>query len=183
MKRGLLVTTLFAASTLVLTSCVKTISYEDAKKHVADNFTSTETKMFDAETVTKVTKVDGLFSTAYTVGEKTDKSSGLMGVIKAQALELFGANATYKVDGKKLFVEHTFDLKVYLQEQGIELGENDEASGKVFGKVETDDEGYVAKEYYSIEDLHVKITSDFGLSVEGNLSMESTVTYTARPAN
>lgn len=183
MKKGLLVTTLVAASSLLLASCEKTISYEEARKHVAENFTSTEKKMFDVEEVTKVTKVDGLFSAAYKEGDTTNKSSGLMGVIKEASLELFGDKATYKVDGKKLSAELNYDLKVYLEQQGIKLGENDQASGKVFAKVATDEEGYIASEYYTIENLYVKMTSELGLSVEGNLSLERTVTYTVRPAN
>lgn len=183
MRKGFLVTTLLAASTLMLASCEKTISYEEARKHVADNFTSTEQKMFDVEEVTKVTKVDGLFKTAYKEGDATNKTSGLRGVIKEASLEVFGADATYKVDGKKLSVERNFDLKAYLATQGIKLGDKDEASGKIFGKVSTDEEGYFASEYYTIENLYVKMTSEVGLIVEGSLSLVRTVTYTVRPAN
>jgi len=47
MKKGLLVTTLFAASALLLASCEKGISFEEAKKHCDDNYTSEEAKLFD----------------------------------------------------------------------------------------------------------------------------------------
>lgn len=183
MKKGLLVTTLVAASSLLLASCEKTISYEDARKHVAENFTSTETKMFDCEEVIKVTTVDGLFKTFYKEGESINKTSGLRGVVTEKSLELLGSDATYKVDGKKLSAEKSFDLKAYLDAQGLKLDDDDEVSGKIFGKVSTDEEGYIASEYYTVENLHVKVTSEIGLSGEGNLSLERKVTYTARPAN
>lgn len=185
MRKGLLVTTVLAASTLLLASCAKTVSYEDAKKHIETNFTSTEEKMFDFEDVTKVTEVDGVFKLAgLEVGEKTDTGKGKRGVIKAQSLELFGDKATYKVDGKKLSAEHNLDVRTYLKEAyKQDIPENAQISGKVFAKLSTDDEGYIVSEYYKVENLEFSYSSDLGVAVTGKLSMESTTTYTVRPAN
>lgn len=185
MRKGLLVTSVLVASTLLLASCAKTVSYEDAKKHIETNFTSTEEKLFDFEDVTKVTEVDGVFKLAgLEVGEKTDTGKGMRGVIKAKALELFGDKATYKVDGKKLSAEHNLDVKAYLKETLKEdIPDNAQVSGKVFSKISTDDDGYIVSEYYRVENLEFSYNSDLGLAVKGKLSMESTVTYTARPAN
>ena len=183
MKKGLLVTTLLAASTLLLASCEKTVSFDEAKKHVADNYTSTEEKLFDVKAVTKVTKADGFFATFFEVGEDTEETSDKIGVLAAQSLDLFGDKATYKVDGKKLSVESNVDVKAYLEELGAKVNEGDEASGSIFSKVSFDDDGYLASEVQKIDNLHFKSTSTLGLTVEGTLSMESTVTYTARPAN
>ena len=183
MKKGLLVTTLLAASTLLLASCEKTVSFDEAKKHVNDNYTSTEEKLCDAKAVTKVTKSDGFFSTFFEVGEQTEEATLKMGVIQAGALDQFGDKATYKVDGKKLAVEVSIDVKVYLESLGAKIGADDEVGGSVFSKVNFDDDGYCVSELQKIENLHFKSTSSLGLTIEGNLSMESTVTYTARPAN
>ena len=183
MKKGLLVTTLVAASSLLLASCEKTIGFEDAKKHVSENFTTTEKVMFDTETVIKVSEVDGFFKAVFAAGEKTEKASGLMGVITPEALNLFGGDATYKVDGKKLSAEKNYDVKTYLTEMGVEVNALETYSGNVYGKVSTDEQGYVVSEYYKVDNLYFKTNSVLGLAVEGKLSMEQTVTRTARPAN
>ena len=182
MKKGLLVTTLFAASALLLASCEKTISFEEAKKHCDDNFTNTELKLFDVHTVAKVTKSEGVFESMYKVGEETDDESGKFGVITSGYVDSIGDKATYKVDGKKLSVEYSLSVKDFLAEQGVELSEGDEASGSIFSKASTDEEGYPASQYEKIDELHFKATL-YGVSVEGTLSLEMTVTYTARPAN
>ena len=183
MKRGLLVTTLIAASSLVLASCEKTISYEDARKHVAENFTSTEQVMFDVELVTKVTEVDGFFKAFFETGDKTEKSSGLRGVLSAPALEMFGESATYKLDGKKLIAEKYLDVKTYLAQMNIDVTNLGDYSGSVFGKFSTDEQGYVVSEYSKVDNLTFKVSSSYGLEVKGKLSLERTITYTARPAN
>ena len=182
MKKGLLVTTLFAASALLLASCEKTISFEEAKKHCDDNFTNTELKLFDVHSVVNVTKSEGAFESMYEVGEKTDDESGQFGVITSGYVDSIGDTATYKVDGKKLSVEYSISVKDFLANYGIELGEGDEASGSIFAKASTDDEGYPASQYQKIDELHLKYSAG-GFSVEGTLSMEMTITYTARPAN
>lgn len=182
MKKGLLVTTLFAASALLLASCEKGISFEEAKKHCDDNFTNTELKLFDVHTVVNVTKSEGVFENMYKVGEQTDDESGKFGVITSGYVDSIGDTATYKVDGKKLSVEYSINIKDFLAQQGVVLGEGDEASGSIFAKASTDDEGYPASQYEKIDELHLKYSAG-GLSLEGTLSLEMSISYTARPAN
>lgn len=182
MKKGLLVTTLFAASALLLASCEKGISFEEAKKHCDDNYTSEEAKLFDIEAVTKVSKVSGVFKEMFEEGEKTEKTSASLGVLTSEEVEEIGDKATYKVDGKKLIVEFTYSVKEFLAQYGIELGENDEASGSYFAKAVYDDEGYYASSYTKLDNVKFKVSAG-GLSVEGEVSAEVTTTFTARPAN
>ena len=113
---------------------------------------------------------------------ESNEESGKLGVITSAYVDSIGDKATYKVDGKKLSVEYSLSVKELLAEYGVELGEGDEASGSVFAKAGTDEEGYPASQYQKIEELHFKATL-YGVSVEGTLSMEMTSTYTARPAN
>lgn len=182
MKKGLLVTTLFAASALLLASCEKGISFEEAKKHCDDNYTSEELKLFDIESVTKVSKVSGVFKEMFEEGETSKKTSASLGVLTSEEVEEIGDKASYKVDGKKLIVEFTFSVKEFLEQYGIELGENDEASGTYYTKTVYDDEGYYASQYAKLDNVKFK-ASVSGISVEGEVSAESTTTFTARPAN
>ena len=188
MKKGLLVTTLFAASALLLASCEKGICFEEAKKHCDDNYTSEEAKLFDIEAVTKVSKSSGFFKDMLGIkeGETTDKTSASLGVLTSEEVEEIGDKATYKVDGKKLIVEFTFSVKEFLAQYDIELGEDDEASGTYYTKAVYDDEGYYASTYAKIDNVKFKGTvsvAGVSVSVEGEVSAESTTTFTARPAN
>ena len=180
MKKGLLITTMIAGSALLLASCAKSISFEEAKKHCDDNFTSTELKTFAVHEKTDVKKVEGVFTaTGLTVGVHEEDGETPAGVMTSADVALLGNTFSYSVDGTKLIAELSLSVKEALKEYEIELPENAEVSGSSYTKVETDGAGYPALEYEKT-DLSFKYSSTLGLEVSGALLIEITVTYTAK---
>ena len=176
MKKGLLVTTLTAVSALALAGCAKTVSYEEAKKHCNDNYTSNEVKQMNAHTKDEVKKADGIFATVYKVGV-TEKDNEIKATPLAAA-ELPGESATYKVDGKKLSVSYESSVAEFLKEYEITIGEGDTAEGSVYAEFSVDDNGFPTSSFSKI-DLTFSVTQ-LGITVSGALTLEETVTYSAK---
>lgn len=177
MKKSLI--TIVAASTLLLASCAKQVSFEEAKKHCDDNFTSTELKAFAVHSRVEVKKAEGVLAKLFTVGVEEDDDEAEYSVATSASLELYGDSATYKVDGKKLIIETSVDVKKFIKDQlGLPLPESTEFSGSISGKASTDDAGYPLSEELKY-DFSLSYT-EAGLSVSGAVQYEAVTTFTAK---
>ena len=179
MKKGLLVTTMVACSALLLASCAKQVSYEEAKKHCDDNYTSTELKLFNVHSKEDVKKATGTFASMYEVGVTEEDEEEKCGVLESADLAIYGGEkAVYKVDGKKLSIELSLSCADYLKEMGIEIAEGDKAEGSVEMKVSVDDQGYPLS-YWAKTDVDYSITY-MGVTVAGALTVEESASYSAK---
>lgn len=178
MKKGLLITTMIAGSALLLASCAKSVSFEEAKKHCDDNFTSTEIKTFAVHTKVDVKKAEGALAPFFSVGVTEDDDEILAGVVTSADVALLGNTFSYSVDGTKLITELTLSVKQFIGQYGIALPDNAEVSGSSYNKTETDAAGYPALEYEKT-DLSFSYSAP-GISLSGALTCETTVTFTAK---
>ena len=180
MKKSLLVTTLTAVSALALAGCAKTISYEEAKKHCDENYTSNEVRVMNAHTKDDVKKAEGVAATLYKVGvTETDKE--VRGyALSSSDLALWGGDqSTYELNGKALTIKWNMAVKDFLKEFEIEVDEDDKVEGSVYTEFKVDEAGFPVSSFSKI-DISFEVNSSFGLSVSGALTGEQTVTYSAK---
>lgn len=180
MRKQLLV--LSMASILMLGSCAKEVTFEEAKAHAKENYVQANVEYTKrvSRTISDVKKSGGIFAEIFKVG-KTDTGDEEMPVgtvLSSTEIAAYGDSYTYKIDGKKMIISKSVSAKDFLAEQDISGLDKAEISGK--GSSETyyyNEVGLLTKAEASI-DVSFKVTIA-GFSVEGELVMSalSTSTY------
>ena len=181
MRKQLLV--LSMASILMLGSCAKEVTLEEAKAHAKENYVQSNVEYTKcvSRTIKDVKKSGGIFA-KIEVG-KNDSGEKEMpdGAAVLSATEIaatYGNSYTYKIDGKKMVISKTVSAKEYLSEQDVSNLDKAEISGKGYSETHYYNEvGLLTKAESSI-DVSFKV-SLAGFSVEGELVMStvSTATY------
>ena len=181
MRKQLLV--LSMASILMLGSCAKEVTFEEAKAHAKENYVQSNVEYTKcvSRTINEVKKSGGIFEKISEVGQNDtgDVETPVGAVLSATEIAAtYGNSYTYKIDGKKMVISKTVSAKEYLSEQDVSNLDKAEISGK--GSSETyyyNEVGLVTKDESSV-DVSFKV-SIAGFSVEGELVMSalSTITY------
>lgn len=180
MRKQLLV--LSMASILMLGSCAKEVTFEEAKAHAKENYVQSNVEYTKcvSRTINDVKKSGGIFAKIFEVGKNDtgDVEMPVGAVLSATEIAAYGDSYTYKIDGKKMIISKTVSAKEYLSEQDVSNLDKAEISGK--GSSETyyyNEVGLLTKAESSI-DVSFKV-SIAGISVEGELVMStvSTITY------
>lgn len=170
-----IITSLIAVSALLLAGCSKGISAEEAKKFINENYTSTEVKTATVTQVLKVTKSEGIFERMLPVGEKTYTYEEQLKPITAEEIDLFGNQARYSLDGKKLVIDLDGNLNDFLKSLHIEDLPGDvkiDGSYKITSK--TDENGYQVE---SRETANATFNaSTAGLAMNGSFAIEGVAT-------
>ena len=180
MRKQLLV--LSMASILMLGSCAKEVTFEEAKAHAKENYVQSNVEYTKcvSRTIMDVKKSGGIFAKIFEVGKNDtgDVETPVGAVLSATEIAAYGDSYTYKIDGKKMVISKTISAKEYLSEQDLTGLDKAEINGK--GSTETyyyNEVGLLTKAESSI-DVSFKV-SLAGFSVEGELVMStvSTITY------
>lgn len=179
MRKQLLV--LSMASILMLGSCAKEVTFEEAKAHAKENYVQSNVEYTKcvSRTINDVKKSGGIFA-KNEVGKNDsgEKEMPVGAVLSATEIAAYGDSYTYKIDGKKMVISKTVSAKEYLSEQDVSNLDKAEISGK--GSSETyyyNEVGLLTKTESSV-DVSFKV-SIAGFSAEGVLVMStvSTATY------
>ncbi len=180
MRKQLLV--LSMASILMLGSCAKEVTLEEAKAHAKENYVQSNVEYTKcvSRTIMDVKKSSGIFGEIFEVGKNDtgDVEMPVGDVLSATEIAAYGDSYTYKIDGKKMIISKSVSAKEYLAEQDLSGLDKAEISGK--GSTETyyyNEVGLLTKAEASV-DVSFKV-SIAGFSVEGVLVMStvSTATY------
>lgn len=180
MRKQLLV--LSMASILMLGSCAKEVTLEEAKAHAKENYVQSNVEYTKcvSRTIMDVKKSSGIFGEIFEVGKNDtgDVEMPVGDVLSATEIAAYGDSYTYKIDGKKMIISKSVSAKEYLSEKDVSGLDKAEISGK--GSTETyyyNEVGLLTKAESSI-DVSFKV-SIAGFSVEGELVMSalSTITY------
>ncbi|MDD6226664.1 MAG: hypothetical protein PUB23_02810 [Bacilli bacterium] len=180
MRKQLLV--LSMASILMLGSCAKEVTFEEAKAHAKENYVQSNVEYTKcvSRTIMDVKKSSGIFGEIFEVGKNDsgDVEMPVGAVLSATEIAAYGDSYTYKIDGKKMIISKSVSAKEYLSEKDVSGLDKAEISGK--GSSETyyyNEVGLLTKAESSI-DVSFKV-SIAGFSVEGELVMSalSTITY------
>lgn len=180
MRKQLLV--LSMASILMLGSCAKEVTFEEAKAHAKENYVQSNVEYTKcvSRTINDVKKSGGIFAKIFEVGKNDtgDVEMPVGAVLSATEIAAtYGNSYTYKIDGKKMVISKTVSAKEYLSEQDVSNLDKAEISGK--GSSETyyyNEVGLLTKAESSI-DVSFKV-SLAGFSVEGELVMSTVSTDT-----
>lgn len=179
MRKQLLV--LSMASILMLGSCAKEVTIEEAKAHAKENYVQSNVEYTKcvSRTISDVKKSGGIFAEIFEVGKKDtgDVEMPVGDVLSATEIAAFGDSYTYKIDGKKMIITKTASAKDFLAEQDLSGLDKAEISGK--GSTETyyyNEVGLLTKAESSV-DVSFKV-SIAGFSVEGELVMSTVGTAT-----
>ena len=180
MRKQLLV--LSMASILMLGSCAKEVTLEEAKAHAKENYVQSNVEYTKcvSRTIMDVKKSSGIFGEIFEVGKNDtgDVEMPVGDVLSATEIAAYGDSYTYKIDGKKMIISKSVSAKEYLAEQDLSGLDKAEISGK--GSTETyyyNEVGLLTKAEASV-DVSFKV-SIAGFSAEGVLVMStvSTATY------
>ena len=173
MKRKLLTLSLIGL-TAVLTGCgAKTITKEEAIKFANENY-GEELKEFHVVDIAKISKVTGYFEEIFEVGETKQEDDTYATPLNEEMINYICdttlTSATWKLDGKKLFLEGKIDASSTLPIEGI--------TGEATLKANTDDLGYVVfEETWMSLSLN---TTFMGVEISGSVEILETLTYTAK---
>lgn len=179
MRKQLLV--LSMASILMLGSCAKEVTFEEAKAHAKENYVQSNVEYTKcvSRTIKDVKKSGGIFA-KIEVGKNDsgEKEMPVGAVLSAAEIATYGDSYTYKIDGKKMVISKTISAKEYLSEKDVSNLDKAEISGKGYSETHYYNEvGLLTKDESSV-DVSFKV-SIAGFSVEGELVMStvSTITY------
>lgn len=180
MRKQLLV--LSMASILMLGSCAKEVTFEEAKAHAKENYVQSNVEYTKcvSRTINDVKKSGGIFAKIEVGKNDTGDVEMPVGAVLSatEIAATYGNSYTYKIDGKKMVISKTVSAKEYLSEQDLTGLDKAEINGK--GSTETyyyNEVGLLTKAESSI-DVSFKV-SLAGFSAEGVLVMStvSTATY------
>jgi len=168
-------------SLVLLAGCSKTVSLDEAKQHVEDNYSQEAADAVYAsgtyETVTTISKAEGIFENAGEVGTTKEEGEVGISVLTADSLsniiDIDGLNFTFKIDGKKLIIEGSANFADVYGASNIPEGA--EIGGTVTESSTYNDYGLLESSYaYTNASLSYSVG---GVTVSGALEMSVSITY------
>lgn len=165
----------------LLAGCTKSVSYEDAKKFVNENYSqSTVDSKYSsgkATTENNITKSEGVFYKVMPTGKSSDTNTITLTVLTEAGLS---DKYTYKTNGKKLLIDANLsiaDLFKDLASSGISL---DGATGTAKASFVYNEDGLLESETTTF-DFSIS-TNIVGISATGTLAgtYKTTTEYTKK---
>lgn len=173
-------TVLCLAPMVLLASCGKTLTKEEAAQFADENYSQEKAEEKytggKSKNVVKNAEFTGAFESmkdAFKDGEEDQE----VAVLTGEAILSMGDNATFTLSGKSLTISYEQTAAEFLSQYGTSGLSSDGIEGSVKGTIKTTEEGLAASSSLKV-DLNINISMG-GLTLTGTMKfdMESTFTW------